>query len=140
MCLHLVGIPLFKSVCYFRFGLYFVGTTNRATSSTRQPLKDVDKNYRIKNMLPLKKLNTVSCNKNSKFTESNTASTSLAHEKKGYDGMGGQSKVLILPKRTFTKPSTSKIGTRKITIPRPKNNMNLKKFLSNTPRLPQMSP
>ena len=62
------------------------------------------------------------------------ASSDLPRLKRGFNGMGGQSKVLYIPKRTsgFKKPaSTSTVKTessttRKLKIP--KNNMKISKY------------
>lgn len=72
-------------------------------------------------------------------TLTTTGSTCLPHVRKGYNGMGGQSKVLILPKKNtnFVKPLPAKKERKKIKIPR--NNSTISKLFT-APRLPQSSP
>jgi hypothetical protein len=58
-------------------------------------------------------------------------SEKLPHSKKGYNGLGGQSKVLYIPKKAsgFKKPtstSTKSDASRKLKIP--KNNMKISSF------------
>ncbi|XP_057305164.1 E3 ubiquitin-protein ligase TRAIP-like [Hydractinia symbiolongicarpus] len=110
------------------FGLNYVPTTSM--TSNRRPLKDVNKNSILKLNMATKKPTS---------TSTTTGSTCLPHVRKGYNGMGGQSKVLILPKRNanFVKPLPAKKERKKIKIPR--NNSTISKLFT-TPRLPQSSP
>jgi len=108
-----------------QFGIKCVGTTSIVK---RDPLKEVNKNSTtiVNNKYSLK---------NTKQTiKLQKPSSDLPSLKRGFNGMGGQSKVLYIPKRTsgFKKPtSTSTVKaesstTRKLKIP--KNNMKISKF------------
>lgn len=110
------------------FGLKGVGITS---INSRDPLKEINKNNTtiVNNKLGLK-------TKTMKAVKG--PSENLPHLKKGYNGMGGQSKVLYIPKKAsgFKKPIASKSQTKKVKIP--KSNETLSKFLTNRPRGPRL--
>ena len=102
-----------------------VGTTS---IDKRDPLKEVNKNGTtiVNNKFTIK----------SKQSLKSEPLSDLPRLKKGFNGMGGQSKVLYIPKKTsgFKKPtstvtssvSTKGAATRKLKIP--KNNTKISKF------------
>eukprot|EP00111_Clytia_hemisphaerica_P005984 TCONS_00017310-protein len=101
------------------FGLRCVGTTSMCK---RDPLKEINKNTTtiINNKFSVK---------SQKSKLERTASSDFPHLKKGFNGMGGQSKVLYIPKKTsgFKKPAPIKTETtRKLKIP--KNNTKMTNF------------
>ena len=100
-----------------------MGTTS---INRRDPLKEINKNTTtiINNKFTVK---------SQKTKMERTGSSDFPHLKRGFNGMGGQSKVLYIPKKTsgFKKPAPIKSETatsRKLKIP--KNNTKMTNFFT----------
>jgi len=111
------------------FGLTYVATTS--TTLHRAPLRDVNKNQPMKT-------NGISTKNIIKDKPT------LAHVKKGFNGMGGQSKILVLPKKAIStvmtgtlRKQTLKTEAKKYKLPS-RNNTKISTFMKNTPRLPSI--
>ena len=90
--------------------------------SKRDPLKEINKNTTIVN-------NKFTVKGQRTRLDGTTSSSDLPHLRKGFNGMGGQSKILYIPKKTsgFKKPAPIKTETtRKLKIP--KNNTKMTNF------------
>lgn len=110
----------------YRFGLSHVNTTSIA-SSYREPLKEVGKSTH--NKFSLRTSNKLTKTNDQSNKQSNVSAT-LPHTKKGFNGMGGQSKILYIPKRTtgLKKPTVLKNESKTLKIRR--NNNTISKFLA----------
>ena len=114
----------------------YVGTTS--ITSSRAPLKDMNRSNATKLNIGNKKCTETN---NKQTSKDSSSSSSLPYLRKGFNGMGGQSKVLVIPKKTtgvFVKP-LPKTNSKKLKIPS-RNNTKISKFLSSgAPRLPNVS-
>lgn len=117
------------------FGLSYVGITS-AVSDDRKPLKDITTS--MKNSFASKQKQS-GPNKNSKLHKHN-GDTDLPHFKVGFNGLGGHSKKLVIPKRSgplVIKGGGTGKGTASFNkIPKnvgfnkiPKNNTKITKFV-----------
>ena len=112
------------------FGLDFVATTSVGVGK-KAPLRDITK--LTKNSFAPKLKQSTSAGSLSKNRPGLSQKSDLPHFKRGFNGMGGQSKTLVIPKRvgSFSKPSLEKKGAvafHKI----PKNNTKITKFCTNS--------
>lgn len=107
-----------------RFGLNYVPTTS--LDKPRLPLKDV-------NQKPTTKTNPVKMSTN--LFKQPTA-PKLAHVKKGFNGMGGQSEILVIPTNTLGKSKALINEPRKIKIV--KSSHKISSFMKKTPKPPRI--
>lgn len=146
--IHLRYTVYYFILLYCRFGLKNVSTTSKASgnnnrsSSKNNTLPSNNRSTATGNKFPLK----TSSRMNTASGKNKSGTSSLPHLKKGYNGLGGQSKVLCIPKKTssgFKKPApvSLKQEHRKM-IKVSRNNPTISKFLNKAPKLPtiQLSP
>lgn len=106
-----------------RFGLNYVPTTS--LDKPRLPLKDV-------NQKPTSKTNPVKMSGNL-FKQ--PAAPKLAHVKKGFNGMGGQTEILVIPTNTTRKSKAHTLMNEPRKLKIVKNSHKISSFMKKTPKL-----
>ena len=113
-----------KLLSLFRFGLQVVGTTSIASNNI--PQKEASNKICGNSKLPLQE-------RTNRHHEAD-----VTHVRKGYNGLGGQTKKLILAKRVHPQKAAAKNVSRTVKIPKStKNCKTISSFLSGPP-LPQL--